>query len=565
MVSVLLIWIYIFIVTEVIGLGFYKCINRISEQEIPFSISHNTVCGIIITTVYAQFLNLFCKVGLTANIILLVLCAIILIRHQKIIAQYLHTIRQNIFSWEGVLYVCVLLLFAFATSRGLFHTDTNIYHAQAIRWYEEMRVVKGLGNLQWHFAYNSSYFAFAALFSLSFLGLQSFHCTTGYIAALFCIWALYYLKDFSSHRKHAADMCCVAILFYALVNLTGFMSPASDYATMFFSLYLIARWAKEIESGKNDIQTFALLCVLAVFLCTLKLSAGPIVLLAIYPAFHLIKRKQYKNIILYLLLGIVTMLPFLIRNVIISGWLLYPFPAIDLFHVDWKIPVDNVLIDSAQIKVWAKCLYDITLVDMPMKEWLPIWWESQERYAQMLIYCNILAVCLDIIILLYRIIKKEKIDVNLVLLNTVAIICLATWFVLAPFIRYGLSFLLSVPMLAVGMWMHKKNRGLYQLVSGGIVLLMFFMGSSYWENYFTVDMVYIKHSLLEPYYVMQKDYDTTELKTKDMNGVTVYSPLHGEISGYYNFPTTTYPQMIEEVELRGDQLKDGFRNKNQTR
>lgn len=42
----------------------------------------------------------------------------------------------------------------------------SLYHAQAVRWYEEYGVVKGLGNLQWHFAYNSSYFAFAALFSL---------------------------------------------------------------------------------------------------------------------------------------------------------------------------------------------------------------------------------------------------------------------------------------------------------------------------------------------------------------------------------------------------------------
>lgn len=565
MVSVLLNWLYIFIVTELIGLGFYQCINRISEQEISFDVSRNTVCGIIITTVYAQFFSLFHKVGLAANLTLLILCIVVIIKNHKIIVQYLHSAGQIAFSWDGVLYLCVLLLFAFATSRGLFHTDTNIYHAQAIRWYEEMGVVKGLGNLQWHFAYNSSYFAFAALFGLSFLGIQSFHCTTGYIAALFCIWALYCLQGFSTHRKHIADMCCVAILLYALINLTGFMSPASDYAAMFFALYLTARWAREIESGQNDIQSFAMLSVLTVFLCTLKLSAGPVVLLAVYPAFHLIKRKHYKSILMYLLLGIAAVLPFLIRNVIISGWLLYPFPAIDLFQVDWKIPVDNVLIDSAQIKVWAKCLYDITLVDMPVRQWLPIWWDSQLGYAKMLIYCNVLAVCLDIVILMHRIIKKERIDINLILLNTVIIMCLATWFVLAPFIRYGLAFLLAAPMLAVGMWLHRKKRGLYQLISGGIVLLMFLMGSPYWGDYSIVDMVYIKHSLAEPYYVMQQDYDTTELRTKDMNGVTIYSPVQEEISGYYNFPTTTYRQMIDEVELRGDTLKDGFRSQKQAR
>lgn len=563
MLIVFLNWLYIFLITQIIGMGFYQCIKHLIKSNIKCRISGNTVCGIVITTIFAQFFSLFYKVGFIANVILLILSAFCIILCKKNLLEYIDFLRKITFSWEGVLYIGVLILFAFATSRGSFHTDTNIYHAQAIRWYEEMGIVKGLGNLQWHFAYNSAGFGFAALFSLSFLGFQSFHCTTGYIAAVVCIWALYYIKDFCSHKQHVADMCCIAILFYALVNFNGFMSPASDYATMFFALYLIARWAEEIESGKKDVPAYALLCVLAVFLCTLKLSAGPIVLLVIFPAVHLIKQKQYKDIFIYLSLGIVTILPFLIRNVIISGWLLYPFSSIDLFHVDWKIPVEYALIDSAQIKVWAKCLYDITLEDMPMKEWITIWWSSQERYAKMLIYCDILGVCLDIVILLHRLIIKEKINSNLFLLNVVTIFCCAVWFVLAPFIRYGLSFLLALPMLAVGMWFHEKERGLYQLVSGGIVALMFFMGSAYWEHYFTDDMIFLKHNVMNPYYILQKDYDSTELKVTDMNGINIYSPQMGEISGYYYFPATTYPQMISDVELRGSDLQDGFRNKYQ--
>lgn len=48
MVSVLLIWMYIFFVTQIIGLGFYKCINRISEREISFDISRNTVAVLLL-------------------------------------------------------------------------------------------------------------------------------------------------------------------------------------------------------------------------------------------------------------------------------------------------------------------------------------------------------------------------------------------------------------------------------------------------------------------------------------------------------------------------------------
>lgn len=140
------------------------------------------------------------------------------------------------------------MLFAFATSRGQIHTDTSLYHAQAIRWYEEYGVVKGFANLQWHFGYNSSYFEFAALFSLCFLGLVLFHCAAGYIAVIVCRWAVSYLKDFSSRKRYITDLCALRIFFYALVNFAGFISPASDYATMFFVTYLVARWAEESES-----------------------------------------------------------------------------------------------------------------------------------------------------------------------------------------------------------------------------------------------------------------------------------------------------------------------------
>ena len=560
MVTVLLNWLYIFFVTQLLGLGFYRCLEKWTKHNISFNLSKNIVCGIVICTVYAQFFSIFYKVGALANLILLIICGITIFRYKQDVLSLMNELKTTFFSWEGVLYLGVLIGIAFFTSRGAIHADTNMYHAQAIRWYEEYGAVKGLANLQWHFAYNSSYFGFAALFSLSFLGFQPFHCTTGFIAALFCIWSLHHLKDFFEHRYHIADLCCFGILLYALVNITGCVSPASDYATMFFALYLIARWAQEIESEQQSVTAYCLLSVLAVYIFTLKLSAGLLILLAIYPMILLIKAKRTKEIITYLALGIVTLLPFFIRNVIISGWLLYPFPAIDLFSFDWKLPVQYVNIDSAQIKVWARCLYDPALIDTPFTDWLPVWWSAQERYAQMLIIPYLIAIVLDILILLRRIICRKKLNWNLILLNFVVICSAIAWLFLASFIRYGLAFLLAIPMLSVGMWMQKEKSSFYKLLSGCMVLLMFFTLTPYWDHYFSDDVLFIKQNLTEPYYVIQKDYDHSEMQTYDMNGVTIYSPKEGETNGYRYFPSSAYGYMIENTELRGSDLKDGFRN-----
>jgi hypothetical protein len=561
-------WIYIFVITFCIGLLLFGIMSHTLKCEIKHSITADVVCGIVGTTVYAQFFSLFYKVGLVANLVLIVVCVITAVIYRSIIFEYLKKIKPIICSWEGIFYLGIILVFAFATSRGTIHTDTSMYHAQAIRWYEEYGVVKGLANLQWHFAYNSSYFGFAALFSMGFLSVGPFHCTTGFIAVVLCIWAFYNLLDVFKHEKHITDACCVAIIIYALVNYAGFVSPASDYAVNFIVLYLVARWAQEFESGKGDVVTYSLLSVLAVYICTLKLSCGLVVLIAIYPAVLLIKGKRVKEIIIFVLCGVITLAPFLARNVIISGWLIYPFPTIDLFDVDWKLPKQYATIDSNTIKVWARTLYDTSLIDMPIREWLPIWWGNLENYEQNLLVCNVIGVILEIIVLVKKLVsKREKISSEIVILSVTCVACTIAWFLTAPFIRYSLAFLLATPVLAVGIYLNSLAEmgklarvNLYKLIAGMAIVYMFFMSLSYLDHYFMDDMVFVKQNLTEPYYIRQKPYETSEMTEYDMDGVTIYAPTEGEKTGYQYFPSTAYSYMIDLTELRGTELKDGFRN-----
>lgn len=109
-----------------------------------------------------------------------------------------------------------------------------------------------------------------------------------------------------------------------------------------------------------------------------------LVILALYPAVCLIRSKEWKKIGSYLLCGCVVLAPWLVRNVLISGWLIYPFAAIDLFSVDWKIPASYLQNDSDQIKVWGRCLYDVTKINDPVSAWFPVWWGEKDRYEMML-------------------------------------------------------------------------------------------------------------------------------------------------------------------------------------
>lgn len=561
MVVVVLSWIYYFILCLLIGLGIEKILTKLLQGKWRFQVIDHMVAGIAGITVYAAFFSIFYKVGMIAHILLLMTAVFSGYYNRKEVAGLWRAGKKLIFSWEGFFFFCFILGIAFFTSRGNFHTDTHIYHAQNIRLYEEYGLIKGMANLQLHYGYNSLYLAFCAVMSLSWLLPWSLHTTTGFIEVVLCLYALHRLKSFKEHKSHLEDAGCVAILFYALINVTGSMSPATDYPTMFLSIYMVAVWLRAIEE-KAHYSVYALLSVFGVFLGTMKLSAISMAFVVIYPAFFLLKEKKWKEIALYIGLGVFVLAPYLIRNVLLSGWLIYPFEAIDLFDVAWKVPLEYLLVDAYQIKVWGRCLFDVNLIDMPIGEWFPIWWEAQERYAQMLLGANVLGILLAAFNLGYKWIKKIEIKAELVVLYAGILASAAVWFLLAPFIRYGLGFLLVLPLIGMASWFDYEKKGLQSIITGGLVFCIFLCFSPYVDHYVTDDGVFVKQRLKDPYYIVAKDYDADSMNSYVVNNNVIYyneyNPEEGERNSYHYFPSTCYKSMMDRSTLVSEDIRDGI-------
>ncbi|MCM1173867.1 MAG: hypothetical protein NC341_02320 [Blautia sp.] len=554
MLAVLLSWIYTAFICILIGIGVLSLV-----KNGRFSLTHYVVAGIIAITVYVEFFSIFGRIGALAHGIMLVSALLIGYFRRKELGRLLEKYRVILCSWEGFFYGCFILLIAFFSSRGEFHTDTNIYHAAAIRLYEEYGVLKGAGNLQLHYAYNSAYLAFASIFSLNWLFGRSLHTTTGFLEAIMCLYAFHGLKDFKRHESHMADMMRIGILFYTLVNVTRSMSPATDYAVMFFALFIMTAWCDNMEQKTGGMEGFALLSVAAVFVATLKFSACLLVLLAVYPAALLIKEKKWKEIARCLLCGCIILLPFFIRNYLISGWLLYPFDGIDIFRPEWKVPREYLLVDAGQIKAWGRCLYDIDKLDLPVTEWISVWWEHQFRYEQMFLGAVVLAALLQLIVLLIRLVRKRPPCFPLVALHLAVWGNLAVWFFLAPFIRYGLAFLFAVIMLAAGECISIKREGFASIVTGSLLFCILVSVSPYWDQYITDAGVFIKHTLREPYYLLQKDYDAGNMESYEINGNRIYFSTEDEVNSYHVYPGTCYEHMLERSTLIGEEIEDGFR------
>ena len=108
--------------------------RKISEKETGYVCRTGTgvlMAGLAFITVYAQVFSLFSGVGLWANVLLLLACAVcaVLLRRQ-LAAFILGKWRES--SPGGRLFLAVfVLLMAYGTSRGYMHVDTGLYHAQA--------------------------------------------------------------------------------------------------------------------------------------------------------------------------------------------------------------------------------------------------------------------------------------------------------------------------------------------------------------------------------------------------------------------------------------------------
>lgn len=570
MVVVLLSYVYIFLMCLIAGVAIRKALSRFipipSEERI--GITGIVTTGIVTLTVYAECFSIFYKVGAVCHALMLTILAIGAYKCRKEVSALLINVKKRFRSKEGVVCLIIALISAFYASRGVFHRDTGIYHAQAIRIIEEYGVIKGIGNFQLHFAYNSSYLALCALFTMSFILPFALHTMTGFIMALFTCYAACGLMKWTSRASHTADMARLAIIIYGITALEYLQSPATDYGAMYMVLYIMCAWitqAVEKKDDSEDIPVYGYLAVLSIFTVSMKLSAAALVVIAVLPFILLLKKKMAKETVSFILIGFLSFLPYLVRNVIISGWILYPAEAIDLFNVVWKVPAEYMKFDANQIKVWGRELQDTMSVEegitVGISDWLPIWWEKKRFYEKLLLVFQVAGAGAVLLNLIIRKVRK-KIRADVAMFYIAVFINIAMWFFTAPFIRYGLAFLMLLPICAAMDLAENifKGKAFLRFAMVAIAVVCF---GNWTARYLKVDKERFVEHAKDGYYVTPIPFPDSETEEVNMNGVIVYNTVHEdeEVNSYYNCPSSCYSDMMNRSEPIGTTLKEGFKAK----
>jgi len=553
MITVILNWLYIAITSFVTGfavLSFFSGIFNTNEKKTIYCIW----AGLVVNTVYAEFVSLFGGVGVAANIVLIVTVIVFIVFMRKEMAVCLRETLERINEVSALRYVyaIVLLLMVYGTSRGYIHVDTSIYHAQSIRWIEEYGVVKGLACLQLRFGYNSAAFALTALYSFKDLLGQSLHTTAGFFVLLGAIHTVDLYKIFTTRKVRHSDFIRLGLLFYIGLIYKEMVSPASDYYAQILIFVIIISWLDAIDENRSE-YAFSMLAILAVYAATIKFSIALLVLLTIKPAVLMIKKKQSKQIISSLCGGTIVLLPFLIRNVLISGWLIYPSTFPDLFNPDWKIPKGVAEYDAMEIGLYGKGITDVTRYDTPMSEWIPTWFSQMSLIEKGWVVLTCIGLVVGTVYMI-RSFAKKKIDHDKLLMWIVLVAACLFWFFSAPLVRYGYGYLTTVPLFADGLLcleMTKKTGDEKSLYIAFLIIFAFI--SAYRIKTVGYDII---TTAKEPYYLSQKDYIDWPADVRELNGYDFYVPKEDGMIGYDLFPSSMF---VIDVQMRGITLEDGFR------
>jgi hypothetical protein len=608
MLTVLLVWTYAIITTYLLGYGFLmsfvnwpgmghgkergkertkdrKKAKNLKRYECKYRESY-IITGVVIATVFAQVLSLFTRVALGANIFIVLVCIVIAVFYRYELLSDLYNSFIQIKSRGNVfVYLAVFLIMAYGASHGIMHYDSDLYHAQAIHWIEDYGIIKGLGNLHVRLAYNSAAFPLSALYSFSFLGEKSLHVMSGFFALLLA-WQCVDIKNFIRRgRPVISDFARLAAIYYLFTIYDEMVAPASDYFLSCLVFYVIIHWLDMYVRHEKSYVPYILLALLGIFAITIKLSAAPMVLLSVVPIYMLLKDRTVEKIRAFwlsVILALVIVLPFLLRNIILSGWLLYPVTFIDLFKFAWEIPKGVAAYDALEIRTFGRGYNDVAAYgNLAFGEWVPNWFKGISGLNKIMLILDIMSIITYVIYVAYfflaiagerseqiRNMGKNKIfDIghrsrlrvaDYLTIGGTLIGCLLFWFFSAPLIRYGVVYVFLTPAVILGRLLITLFDGLGDEIKGYAIkaATVFFLA---WLLYKGVNLAVEDAARFNAeYFVRQQDYGEYEVGSYEMAGTVFYYPVSGDQVGYYPFPATTH-DVTGEIEPMGNNITDGFR------
>ena len=543
------------------GILFLQAIKGITKTDLPFPhFSIICITGLSAITVIAGFLSLLIPLGEWWVQFLFILPCLILFfkRNSPAFFSALKKEFQNLHLLSIIVLSACLLMLLVMSTWTIVHPDTLGYHAQTIQWIEKYRAIPGIVHLHVRFGYQGLWFVDCALFGFSFTGNEGITFLNSTVLFWFFIFIInrinYYFFRESKKLFGVFWLALLAINIwsYTQVRLTATSASPDFIATLFVLLIIYLLLEKNVTHlSASDWLLAAFLSGVAV---TIKLSVAPILFIAVISALLILIKRKIKLFFTLLLLSIITFSPFIARNIITSGYIIFPSTSINIPDADWKYNKELTANEKNYITAYAKKPGVVTKDEidsvnkMKPVEWLPGWWQNRSTADKLIIFLMILSF-FAAILFIKKIIRSGFISILVLITMLLGIIF---WFINAPDPRFGFGSIIG--FIAITAYLIFKEREISIGKNVSIVILLTSAASVFAYTDYRFINFFSKDQLLVPLGI-----ESSEYKTFDCDGIKINSPFEKKEFGIIPVPCTDLT--CDKFSPRGNNIINGFKAK----
>jgi hypothetical protein len=430
------------------------------------------------------------------------------------------------------------------------HPDTLGYHAQTILWSEKYKAIPGLAHLHVRYGYQSLWFTLCAFFNLNFLGTNQITFLNTAVLLWFLIFVIQ--KAAESLKKNNISNTLLWLLLlstslwsYTQVRLTATSASPDFIATLYCWLivYLIITYKKPVYLQLAFLLSFVAL--------TIKLSAAPVLLFALYALLKQIYLKKWRPALWLTATAAGIFLPFIARNIISSGYIIFPLPAIDIVSTDWKYNKERTSDEKNFIKAYARISTtrekaEVDAINkMHLTEWIPKWWKGKSSADKLILSLSAL-LCLIFVFSIKWINRQMDRDDKYALAFTA--LGLIFWLFNAPDPRFGFGFIIPfcaiiLLQLSAHFSVHSNLKLAFAL--GGFIILLVGGYTTYRLVYYFQLQQIVKPAGIQP----------VAYKRIPCNGSVLHVPENDLNCGNTPLPCT---DSCGDFLFRGNRITDGF-------
>ena len=341
----------------------------------------------------------------------------------------------------ALLFACTLVMASrFAYTEWMFRAyDTDLYHANTIRWINEYGTPPGLANLHTRLGKNSNWLNLSALFDNGFwdnriawvMPTLLYSCTIAYL-----------IYNILFRSGNIVRLFCVAMLFFTINLLRRFMYPSLDYdlPALFINMMIFAECLAQAEKNWQITprQASLIICMTALAFA-MKPLTGITLFFATGFVLYGLKRNNCLSIVHVCWIfapAAVAGIVWMARNALLSGYPLFPLSLLPL-PSDWTTPKQMVVGTYEAIIGFARTPgpgYEQYLHNW---DWIAPWLKRHTSSGSFWFAAGL--PLLAAIPLWIKILSRKKYKMPMFFGVWVAI-CLLYWFVTAPDLRFGIIF-----------------------------------------------------------------------------------------------------------------------------